>query len=199
MDSVYSPTWRLVSLLSWLRLITSSSDRFGAANPSQLCEKYRTSSSSTTPARAPPMTRRSNAARIFQTSRPRRLQFSICVATANNRSSASNIVPPRRPTACCWHSKPILQCLPGDARFAACRSSYPTFLPAAHRTDSRQATTPLTQKRCATSCGNCYVGSDSNEVPSPKAHRSHSQRPTSITTVRVRAKSWIANEKRSRR
>ena len=112
MDSVYSPTWRLVSLLSWLRLITSSSDRFGAANPSQLCEKYRTSSSSTTPARAPPMTRRSNAARIFQTSRPRRLQFSICVATANNRSSASNIVPPRRPTACCWHSKPILQCLP---------------------------------------------------------------------------------------
>src|SRR4029453_3295071 len=34
-------------LLSWLRLATSSSARFGAASPTQLCEKNRTSSFST--------------------------------------------------------------------------------------------------------------------------------------------------------
>jgi hypothetical protein len=32
-------------LLTWLRLATSSSARFGAASPSQLCERNRTSSS----------------------------------------------------------------------------------------------------------------------------------------------------------
>jgi hypothetical protein len=31
-------------LLAWLRLATSSSARFGAASPTQLCETFRTSS-----------------------------------------------------------------------------------------------------------------------------------------------------------
>jgi hypothetical protein len=40
---VYRLTWRL-PLLTWLRLATSSSARFGAASPTQLCERLRASS-----------------------------------------------------------------------------------------------------------------------------------------------------------
>ena len=41
---VYAPDKIESFLLSWLRLATSSSARFGAASPTYLCERLRTSS-----------------------------------------------------------------------------------------------------------------------------------------------------------
>src|SRR5262249_31588056 len=48
-DDIVQRTWCIVChggslLLAWLRLATSSSARFGAASPTQLCERFCTSS-----------------------------------------------------------------------------------------------------------------------------------------------------------